>query len=340
MKKYLIDPNKKQYKANLHCHSNLSDGRLAPEHLKRAYKDKGYSILAITDHERPHNHSNLTREDFLMLTGYEAYIRPSETAEYNVYSPEIHLNLFAKQPDNEAYVCYNDVYCKYIKNPIERLGLNKVGSTRQREYTVEYINEFIETAVDNGYLVAYNHPVWSMEDEDRILSYDNIFSLEMDNYGSWQMNRLEHNGVLYDKILRNGKGWFCHGSDDNHNRGDINDPVESDSFGAFTMIMADSLDYETVISAMEKGEMYSSTGPLIYEVSIEGDNIMVKSSNAKTIICYDGSKSPKRWESDGGKLTEAEFTLNSKAEYFRIAVIDENGKIASSRGFLRREWEE
>jgi len=173
-----------------------------------------------------------------------------------VFSPEIHINLFAKEPENESYICFNEAYCKYIRNPIERLRLKKVGSQKIREYTVEYINEFIKTAVDNGYLVAYNHPVWSMESEERILSYENIFSLEMDNYGSWQMNREEHNGALYDKLLRNGKGWFCHSADDNHNIKDINNPSESDSFGAFTMIMADKLDCPSVISAMEKGDMY------------------------------------------------------------------------------------
>ena len=46
-----ISPGARQYKANLHCHSNLSDGRLTPEELVRAYREQGYSILAITDHE-------------------------------------------------------------------------------------------------------------------------------------------------------------------------------------------------------------------------------------------------------------------------------------------------
>lgn len=337
MKKYLINPDKKQYKANLHCHSNLSDGKLTVEQLREAYKEKGYSILAVTDHERPKNHSDLTTEDFLMLTGYEAYIRPSKLCVYDVYSPEIHMNLFAKQPDNEAYICFNEVYCKYIKDPIERTKLKKVGSQKAREYTVEYINEFIKTAIDNGYLVAYNHPVWSMESEERILSYENIFSLEIDNYSSWRLNHLEHNGPLYDKLLRNKKRWFCHSADDNHNSNGINN---SDSFGAFTMIMADSLDYSSVISAMEKGETYASTGPEIYEISISDDTVTVKCSEAAVIICHDGSKSPKRKENENGCLNEAEFTLNNKAEYFRISVIDKNGKRASSRGFFKDEWAE
>ena len=72
-----ISPGAPQYKANLHSHSNLSDGRLTPEELIRAYREAGYSILAITDHEASYDHTAASGPDFLMVTGYEAYIRPS-----------------------------------------------------------------------------------------------------------------------------------------------------------------------------------------------------------------------------------------------------------------------
>ena len=62
--KYLISPEKKQYKANLHCHSVLSDGKKTPEELKEMYKARGYSILAITDHERPREHQALSGKDY------------------------------------------------------------------------------------------------------------------------------------------------------------------------------------------------------------------------------------------------------------------------------------
>ena len=83
-----ISKDQPQYKANLHCHSTLSDGKLTPEQLKNAYKDKGYSVLAITDHEYPYDHSDMNEKDFLMLTGYEAYIRPNGSG-YSSYQPEI-----------------------------------------------------------------------------------------------------------------------------------------------------------------------------------------------------------------------------------------------------------
>lgn len=40
-----------RYKANLHTHTTVSDGTATPGQMIRTYKNKGYSILAITDHD-------------------------------------------------------------------------------------------------------------------------------------------------------------------------------------------------------------------------------------------------------------------------------------------------
>ena len=269
MRHYFIQPEQRQYRANLHCHSHLSDGHLTPEQLKELYRNHGYDILAITDHEFPRNHSNLSEPDFLMLTGYEAYVRPGQSYVFDKYEVETHLNLFAKEPDNETLVCYTKNSCKYMpKRGIDPMTYRRVGSERPREYSVEYINEFIRTAVSAGYLVAYNHPTWSMEDEANILAYENIFSIEMDNYSSYLANRLEHAGALYDKMLSRRMARFCHAGDDNHNGHPVGDP-RSDSFGAWTQILSDELTYPAVIEAMERGDMYSSTGPVLREISVE-----------------------------------------------------------------------
>ncbi|MCM8804493.1 MAG: PHP domain-containing protein [Candidatus Omnitrophica bacterium] len=42
----------KRYKANLHTHTNQSDGKLKPEEVISLYKNKNYSILSITDHNK------------------------------------------------------------------------------------------------------------------------------------------------------------------------------------------------------------------------------------------------------------------------------------------------
>lgn len=333
---YLIDPGKQQYKANLHSHSTLSDGRMTPQQLKDVYEGQGYQILSITDHEVPKDHSAMTTPEFLMLTGYEAYVRPDSNAIYDTYGPEIHLNLFSKDPHSEAYVCFNSCYCKFL-NAEQKESLHKVGSQRPREYTVEYINEFIRTAKKNGYLVSYNHPVWSMETEERIFAYEGCFSMEMVNYAGFTENNMEYNGVLYDKLLRAGKRMFIHSGDDNHNAYPLDSPY-SDSFGGFTMILADELNYDSVIQAMEKGDMYSSMGPVFKEVSFDGETIHVECSEVVTVYCYFGGKTPSCLRANLGEtFTSADLKIPRNAHYVRVSIMDSQGRYADTRGFFRDE---
>lgn len=330
---YLIAPHQKQYKANLHCHSVFSDGKKTPEELKEMYQRHGYSILAITDHETPKNHSHLSEKDFLMLTGYEAYIRPNEQCAFDVYDREIHMNLFAKTPENETIICYNPKYCKYIPKE-EQAGYKKAGSQKAREYSVAYINEFIQTARENGYLVAYNHPWWSFEDEADIFAYDGFFSMEMCNYGAYLLSRLEYNGALYDKLLKRKKRIFCHSADDNHNADPEGSP-KCDSFGAFTMILAEELEYGAVISAMERGKMYSSMGPIFNEISVDGNKVHIECSEVSKIMMYTGSKSPcRKFAEPGNTITSADFEIDARAEYIRISVVDQFGNFADTRGYF------
>ncbi len=333
---YLISPTKNQYKANLHCHSVLSDGKRTPQELKEMYKEHGYSILSITDHETPKNHSYLNDDDFLTITGYEAYIRTNAEAKSNIYEKEIHINLFAKNPEDETIICYNPKYCKYLTEE-EKEKYAKAGSQRTREYSVAYINEFIKTAKENGYIAAYNHPYWSMEDESDILAYDGFFSMEMCNYGSYLLSRLEYNAALYDKMLKCGKRIFCHSADDNHNSAPDDSP-KCDSFGGFTMIMPDSFTYDSVIQAMENGEMYSSMGPVFKEISITGNKMHIECSEVDRIMVFTGSKSPKRKIAEAGEvITSADFEIDTKAMFVRVSIADKYGRFADTRGFYRDE---
>ena len=78
MKKYLLPENGSFYKANLHCHSIYSDGKHYPEQIKEMYKERGYSIVAFTDHNMFIPHPELTDENFLSLHGIEMDIYSSD----------------------------------------------------------------------------------------------------------------------------------------------------------------------------------------------------------------------------------------------------------------------
>ena len=71
MKRFLLPQGGQFFKANLHCHSTVSDGRMTPEELKKVYMEQGYSVLAYTDHNLLVDHSELAQEDFLPIVGVE-----------------------------------------------------------------------------------------------------------------------------------------------------------------------------------------------------------------------------------------------------------------------------
>ena len=116
MRKVLLDSNKNFYKANLHCHSTNSDGRMTVEELKEHYKSHGYSILAITDHEHIVDNSRFNDDDFLTITSCELGIMEfpeiplTEKRDMRI----CHLNLYAKDPHNIDTPCYCDFYGRYF----------------------------------------------------------------------------------------------------------------------------------------------------------------------------------------------------------------------------------
>lgn len=332
----LID-RRRQYKANLHSHSTLSDGRRTPEELKQMYRERGYSILAITDHEVPYDHSDMSEEDFLLLTAYEAYIRGNRRGLYDTYAREVHLNLFARDPHNETMVCYNRDYAKYLLKLRPVSQIKKCGPRTVRRYEREYVQTFIYTAREAGYLVGYNHPYWSMESEADILSYEGCFSMEIVNGNAMTLSRLEYNAPLYDRMLLSGKRIFCHGVDDNHNKFEEGHP-DFDSFIGFTYILADSLEYSSVIEALERGDFYASRGPRIEYLAIEGRTLTVECSPAEHIYVYTGSKVPLRAHAQSGEpLTRATFEVGPRAKYIRVTVFAADQTTADSRGYFPDE---
>ncbi len=331
-----ISKDMPQYKANLHCHSNLSDGELTPEQLKEAYKSHGYSILSITDHEYPCDHSDMSEPGFIMLTGYEAYIRPGGSG-YNAYGPEVHINLFAKEPHNVGYIGWNDDYCKYVKDPVIRESFNKVGSQRPRDYTAEYINDFVKTAKENGYICAHNHAVWSIEPHEMLHSYEGFFSMEMCNYSAFRDSRIEYNAALYEALLRDGKRLFVHSADDNHNKAPLDSPA-SDSFGGFAMIMAKELTYPSVIEALEKGDFYSSMGPKIHELTFDGNRVHIETDPVRQITMRtSGKKSYNVVGDEASPVTSADFEIPDATPFVRFSAYDFQGRYADTRGFFRDE---
>ena len=108
MKKYLLPEEGKFYKANLHCHTSISDGSYTPLQVKEMYKTQGYSVIAFTDHDVLVPHPELNDAAFLALNGYEIEI-DDETKPYldQRKVKTCHLCLIAIEPNNVKQVCFH-----------------------------------------------------------------------------------------------------------------------------------------------------------------------------------------------------------------------------------------
>jgi hypothetical protein len=58
-------------RAQLHCHTTESDGRITPRDLLQMYRDAGYSFVCITDHNRVTRCDDFNDTEFLALPGTE-----------------------------------------------------------------------------------------------------------------------------------------------------------------------------------------------------------------------------------------------------------------------------
>ena len=338
MKKYLLPEMGKFYKANLHCHTNISDGNLTPEQMKEAYKAHGYSIIAYTDHDVFIPHPELCDESFLALNSMEIEItQRKEDAKNDVKT--CHLCLIALDPDNDIMPLYHRE--KYVwgngkaYRPVLKFDESKPDF--EREYTPECINRAIKEARDEGFFVTYNHPVWSLENYNDYTNYHGMHAMEICNYSSFNHGWDDYNEREYDDMLMNGERIYCVAADDNHNFHPFDSP-KCDSFGGFTMIKAESLDYKKITDALVKGDFYASQGPHIYDLWLEDGVVHVTCSGAKMIKMNTGRrKSPVAQSIDGELLTHAEFPGAPEDGYIRITVIDPNGNHANTRAYFTDE---
>ena len=333
MKKFLFGGKGNFYKGNMHCHSNLSDGRLSPEELKTAYKSKGYSFLAITDHEFVKNNSYLDDTDFLTITSTEIAIKefPDVSTLKHFDMRVCHLNLYAKEQNNVYNPCYNSVYDHFSVGEI-RDKILKPDKDFERVYSAEGINEIIRTANENGFFVAYNHPRWSLENYGNYGGYEGLWGVEIFNTSCNVGGLYEYDINVVDDLLRDGKRVFASSGDDNHN-------FKEDSFGSFVMVNADELKYSKIIDALLNGDFYTSTGPEIYELSVDGDEITVKCSDAQKInFSTLGRRAATVTANDDEYINTAVFSLKDTDGYFRITVIDKFGRRADSQSYFLEDF--
>ena len=312
--KFLIAENGNFYKANLHSYSTLSDGRFTPEQLKKMYSEKGYSILAYTDKETFVTHDELTDDSFLALNG--AVLSFSDRlCGSSVTSPEYSLRkcsdmgLIAPKGVSELPILPYPVSCQI--------------------YCPETINAARKIFKDNGFFITHNNPTYNLEPHDDYMAYDAPDALEIVNFSSFRSGAADRNEHIFEDLLLADKPVLCIAAD-----GNKNDPDLPDSFGAWTMIKAPDLSYDSVMTAIRSGSFYSSEGPEIKELYVKDNRIYIKTSEVTRIrIATDTRAKALREHVDGTPFTETSFALSREYKYIRIVITDKHGRQAFTNAY-------
>ncbi len=338
MKHYLLPKEGNFYKANLHCHSTVSDGQWSPEKIKEEYMKRGYSIVAFTDHDILIPHNDLTDENFLALNGYEVGLNDDNTSWPQTIC--CHIGFISLSPDNNKDPFWNRTK-KYLLSHNNKYYADQADFYEDRpdyirKYTHKGVSEMMQIGRDCGFYVIYNHPQWSFENYSDYMGYQGMHAFEIYNHASTVGGWTEYNDSIFDDFLRAGRYIHNVAADDNHNG-------RKDSFGGWINIKAPSLTYENIAKALLNGDFYSSEGPSILDAYYddEDDLVHVKTSPVKQIALMGESRTSNFINAEGNwakdepvdYVTECAFHIPENDAYFRIHITDEYGKHADSNPF-------
>ncbi|WP_116187406.1 CehA/McbA family metallohydrolase [Paenibacillus taihuensis] len=294
------------YKGNLHGHSTLSDGALTPEELRKAYKERGYSFIAHSEHDFFTNFEQENEPNFILLPASEVGIRmPAGDIRifhlHVIMGTDEHLRAATKEPLRHM-------------EPIIWPDFVSIDTAQQ----------FIDDMVARGNIVMFNHPHWSTVEWEDVYALDNLFALEVYNHCSEWHENMGNSRIMWETLLRKGKKLWGTATDDNHNRypGDI----YNDSFGGWVVVKAPELTRNAVVQALVEGSFYSSTGPEIYEFRIENNEVIFECSPVERIY-MNGDVRQYQIEL-GENITSLRKKLRGDEKFIRVECLDKFGKFA------------
>lgn len=333
MKLELIPEAGKFYKVNMHCHTNISDGKGSPEEIKEFYKAAGYSAVCYTDHEVLIGHKDLCDDEFIALHGYEVAIKKDMNKHTAYFMPVYHFNMIAKDQNNlkmPRYFKENPSCPGNSKKWMDECAVYDPDDVIDNVYyDPEWINDYLEGVEKGGFFINYNHPQWSLQTSGDYLPLKHLHSVELINGGCLGVG--DNTGIHYGEFLRAKNRVVPTGGDDNHNA--------NGRLRAFTMIKAKELTYEALIEAYGKGDCYASEGPELLGLCIEDGKIVVRCSPcAGVYILSEGRYSPYKL-SRTELYTEVRFDyLPEKfGRFFRVELRDAQGYRAMSNAYYTEE---
>jgi hypothetical protein len=295
------------YRGNLHTHSTRSDGARAPEQVVRDYRARGYDFISLTDHFLPNGHFRPGEEGFCTVCD----TRDLHTEDFvTILGAEVHG---PAMENGEPW----HIVAVGLPADFAELARGETGPAVARR------------ARDAGAFVALAHPYWNAVSEADALSLVGIIdAVEVYNHGCEVEVRRGHGLHQAEMLLNRGHRVTLCATDDahfKHARGTF-----VDAFGGWVMVKAGSLDPDALLAALKAGDYYSSTGPEIHDIAIDGDTIRVACSPVSDIVVSGRGATFRHTHDTSLVAFEAPLPQRARSPYVRVTVVDAHGRAAWS----------
>ena len=341
-------------KGNLHTHSFWSDGDDFPEMIMDWYKTNDYQFVVLSDHnilqegekwiniagskkekalERYRNQYGTdwveTRED---TSGLQVRLKTLVEYRSRFDSPDDFLILKSEEISDGYEGKPIHLNATNVQELIGPQGGNSVADVMQNN-----INAVLEQRERTGQpmIPHINHPNfgWAVTAQDMMeLDNERFFEvynghLMVNNYGDSLRSSTEE---MWDEInafyLEMGKPLlYGLATDDSHNYHQQG-PKQSNTGRGWVMVQSNELSAETIITAMEAGQFYSSTGVSLENIKLE-NNVYSLQIRGEEGVNYTTQFWGVKQGGDRGELlaettdAEASYTLSGDELFVRAKVI-------------------
>jgi len=333
------------YKGNLHTHSYWSDGDEFPEMIMDWYKSHGYHFVGLSDHNilaEGEKWKKITKSK-LYEDGFQKYLSKYgewvnyryDSGRYTVrlktldeYKPMFEDKAFLILKAEEITSRFGPKRDKHVHvnaTNIQHVIGEQPGAT-VTEVMQNAVNAVLSQRKATGVPMFphINHPnfYYSVSVQDMIdLRGEQFFEVYnghpmVNNYGDSLHPGME---AMWDKIniayrQRNQPLMYGLGTDDSHNYHQFG-AAYSNAGRGWVMVRATSLDLASLITAMEAGDFYASTGVLLDRLNYENNwlDIAVKSEpGVQYTIEFIGAKK-------GAKEAKVVQTVKGTTARFQVA---------------------
>lgn len=292
------------YKGNLHTHTYWSDGDEFPEMVLDWYKSQGYNFVALSDHNTVARDEKwvVIQNSPLYETSFQNYLNKfgAEWVQYKTDTgrTQVRLKTFAeyrKKMEGENFLI---IPSEEISNYVDKIPVHINATNIQQlipapngKTVAEAMQQSVDAVLKQREQTGVpmfphiNHPNfrWAVTLEDMIsLKGERFFEVYnghvlVNNYGDSAHMSSE---TMWDKINiayanRNQPLMFGLATDDSHNYHQFGSAFANAGRG-WVMVQSEKMDAASLITAMEEGKFYSSTGISLAAVEVEDRQLKVK----------------------------------------------------------------